>query len=152
MKTTDVDNWPGDFNNLQGPDLMIRMEEHIKKFNVKIINDHINKVNLKKKFPLQISRGIHSESQNVFIEIIEDGITAWGESAPGKTEGATSAIEVEESLVNLIGEGKLAYSIKNQETAQFVEIKLDISPKAINKFIDFINLDQNLIRHYTLKI
>ena len=28
--------------------------------------------------------------------------------------------------INLIGEGKLAYSIKNQETAQFVEIKLDI--------------------------
>ena len=41
---------------------------------------------------------------------------------------------------------------KLQETAQFVEIKLDISPKAINKFIDFINLDQNLIRHYTLKM
>ena len=64
-----------------------------------------HKVNLKKKFPLQISRGIHSESQNVFIQIIEDGITAWGESAPGKTEGATSAIEVEESLGNLIDEG-----------------------------------------------
>ena len=64
-----------------------------------------HKVNLKKKFPLQISRGIHSESQNVFIELIEDGITAWGESAPGKTEGASSAIQVEESLVKLIEEG-----------------------------------------------
>ena len=54
--------------------------------------------------------------------------------------------------VNLIGEGKLAYSIKGQETAQFVEITLLISPKGINKFIDFLNLDQNLLRHYTLKI
>ena len=62
-----------------------------------------HKVNLKKKFPLQISRGIHSESQNVFIELIEDGITAWGESAPGKTEGASSAIQVEESLVVHLG-------------------------------------------------
>ena len=44
--TTDVDNWPGDYNNLQGPDLMDRMEEHIKYFNVKIINDNIKKVNL----------------------------------------------------------------------------------------------------------
>ena len=70
-----------------------------------------HKVNLKKKFPLQISRGTHSESQNVFIEIIEDGITAWGESAPGKTEGATSAIEVEEALANLIGEGIEGLSI-----------------------------------------
>ena len=54
--------------------------------------------------------------------------------------------------VNLIGEGKLAYSIKGQETAQFVEITLLISPKGINKFIDFLNLDQNLLRHYTLKV
>ena len=70
-----------------------------------------HKVNLKKKFPLQISRGTHSESQNLFIEIIEDGITAWGESAPGKTEGATSALEVEESLVNLTKEGIEGISI-----------------------------------------
>jgi muconate cycloisomerase len=70
-----------------------------------------HKVNLKKKFPLQISRGIHSESQNVFIELIEDGITAWGESAPGKTEGASSAIQVEESLVKLIEEGIEGLSI-----------------------------------------
>lgn len=70
-----------------------------------------HKVNLKKKFPLQISRGIHTESQNVFIELIEDGITAWGESAPGKTEGASSAIQVEESLVKLIEEGIEGLSI-----------------------------------------
>ena len=70
-----------------------------------------HKVNLKKKFPLQISRGIHSESQNVFIELIEDGITAWGESAPGKAEGASSAIQVEESLVKLIEEGIEGLSI-----------------------------------------
>lgn len=70
-----------------------------------------HKVNLKKKFPLQISRGINSESQNVFIELIEDGITAWGESAPGKTEGASSAIQVEESLVKLIEEGIEGLSI-----------------------------------------
>ena len=53
--------------------------------------------------------------------------------------------------INLIGEGKLAYPIKGQDTAQFVEIKLIISPKGINKFINFLNLDQNLLRHYTLK-
>ena len=58
-----------------------------------IVNFH--KVNLKKKHPLQISRGIHSKSQNLFVEIIKDGITGWGESAPGKTEGASNADEVE---------------------------------------------------------
>ena len=65
-----------------------------------IVNFH--KVNLKKKHPLQISRGIHSKSQNLFVEIIKDGITGWGESAPGKTEGASNADEVETCLSKLI--------------------------------------------------
>jgi len=59
-------------------------------------------VNLKKKFPLQISRGTHDKSQNLFVEIIKDGITAWGECAPGKTEGAATAHEVEMHLKRLI--------------------------------------------------
>ncbi|MGB0545543.1 MAG: NAD(P)/FAD-dependent oxidoreductase, partial [Candidatus Pseudothioglobus sp.] len=28
MTTTDVDNWPGDHDGLQGPDLMERMKDH----------------------------------------------------------------------------------------------------------------------------
>ena len=63
-------------------------------------NFHI--VNLKKKFPLQISRGTHDKSQNLFVEIIKDGITAWGECAPGKTEGAATAHKVEMHLQRLI--------------------------------------------------
>ena len=42
--TTEVENWPGDFEDLQGPDLMIRMKKHAEKYNVKLINDHIKKV------------------------------------------------------------------------------------------------------------
>ena len=59
-------------------------------------------VNLKKKFPLQISRGTHDKSQNLFVEFIKDGIIAWGECAPGKTEGASTAREVETHLNRLI--------------------------------------------------
>jgi len=44
--TTDVENWPGDSNDLQGPDLMERMKEHVKKFNTEIIMDQIKYVNL----------------------------------------------------------------------------------------------------------
>ena len=44
--TTEVENWPGDSDDLQGPDLMERMKKHAEKFGVKIINDHISKVNL----------------------------------------------------------------------------------------------------------
>jgi|TARA_B110000977_G_C10972856_1_gene453010 thioredoxin reductase (NADPH) len=44
--TTDVENWPGDSDGLQGPDLMDRMKKHAQQFDVEIINDHINKVDL----------------------------------------------------------------------------------------------------------
>ena len=51
--TTDVENWPGDHDDLQGPDLMERMKNHAEKFNVKIINDHIEQVNVKDK-PIEL--------------------------------------------------------------------------------------------------
>ena len=47
--TTDVDNWPGDVEGLQGPDLMERMKKHAERFDSNIIFDHISKVNLKEK-------------------------------------------------------------------------------------------------------
>ena len=47
--TTDVENWPGDSDGLQGPDLMDRMKKHAQQFDVEIINDHINKVDLSNK-------------------------------------------------------------------------------------------------------
>ena len=47
--TTDVENWPGDANDLQGPDLMERMKDHVKKFNTEIIMDQIKSVDLQKR-------------------------------------------------------------------------------------------------------
>jgi len=44
--TTEVENWPGDFEDLQGPDLMVRMEKHAKKYDVDIRNDYIKEVDL----------------------------------------------------------------------------------------------------------
>lgn len=44
--TTDVDNWPGDVEGLQGPDLMERMKDHAEKFDTEIIFDHIHTVDL----------------------------------------------------------------------------------------------------------
>ncbi len=41
-KTTDVDNWPGDANGVQGPELMDRMWRHAERFDTDLINDHIN--------------------------------------------------------------------------------------------------------------
>jgi len=46
MTTTDVDNWPGDVEGLQGPALMDRMQKHAERFNTEIIFDHIHTVKL----------------------------------------------------------------------------------------------------------
>jgi thioredoxin reductase (NADPH) len=47
--TTDVDNWPGDHEGVQGPELMQRMQAHAERFGTEIIFDHINEVNLEQR-------------------------------------------------------------------------------------------------------
>ena len=44
--TTDVDNWPGDNDGVQGPDLMERMKAHAERFNTELVYDTINAVDL----------------------------------------------------------------------------------------------------------
>ena len=53
MTTTDVDNWPGDVEGLQGPALMARMRQHAERFHTQIVNDHIHTVDLQQR-PLQL--------------------------------------------------------------------------------------------------
>jgi thioredoxin reductase (NADPH) len=47
--TTDVENWPGDYQGVQGPDLMERMRKHAEHFNTELVFDHINAVDLKQR-------------------------------------------------------------------------------------------------------
>jgi len=47
--TTDVDNWPGDAQGVQGPELMQRMQQHAERFDTNVIFDHINNVSLSEK-------------------------------------------------------------------------------------------------------
>jgi thioredoxin reductase (NADPH) len=47
--TTDVDNWPGDVEGLQGPALMQRMLEHAERFDTQVLFDQINAVDLSKR-------------------------------------------------------------------------------------------------------
>tara|TARA_B100001778_G_scaffold308722_1_gene289708 strand:- start:725 stop:1657 length:933 start_codon:yes stop_codon:yes gene_type:complete len=47
--TTDVENWPGGIDDLQGPDLMEDMKKHALKFDVEMIADHIDSVDLSQK-------------------------------------------------------------------------------------------------------
>ena len=44
--TTEVENWPGGHAELQGPELMMQMAEHVERFETRIVNDHINAADL----------------------------------------------------------------------------------------------------------
>ena len=46
MTTTDVDNWPGDVEGLQGPDLMQRMLAHVERYGTNVVFDHIHTIKL----------------------------------------------------------------------------------------------------------
>ena len=73
MTTTDVDNWPGDHDGLQGPDLMERMKDHALRFNTEIINDHITSVDFSKRpFTLKGGETIYTAD----AVIISTGATA----------------------------------------------------------------------------
>jgi len=59
--TTDVDNWPGDVEGLQGPALMQRMLEHAQRFETEIVFDHIHTVDLgQRPFRLEGDSGIYT--------------------------------------------------------------------------------------------
>ena len=64
--TTDVDNWPGDVEGLQGPDLMERMKNHAERFDSEVIFDHITEVNLKER-PFNLSGQSNSYTCDALI-------------------------------------------------------------------------------------
>jgi len=61
MTTTEVDNWPGDVDGVQGPDLMQRFQQHAERFHTQIIFDHIHTAKLRQKpFILEGDSGIYT--------------------------------------------------------------------------------------------
>ncbi len=59
--TTDVDNWPGDVEGLQGPDLMERMRRHAQRFDTEVVFDHVHQADLSvRPFSLQGDSGSYT--------------------------------------------------------------------------------------------
>ena len=71
--TTEVENWPGDINDLQGPDLMDRMKKHAEKYGVNIINDYIKSVEFNQSPFLLVGE---QSSYNADAVIIATGASA----------------------------------------------------------------------------
>ena len=73
MTTTDVDNWPGDVEGLQGPELMQRMQRHAERFDTQVIFDHIHTAKLgERPFRLTGDSGVYTAD----ALIIATGATA----------------------------------------------------------------------------
>lgn len=73
MTTTDVDNWPGDVEGLQGPALMERMRRHAERFATEVVNDHIDKAELGRR-PFELHG--HGTVYTADALIIATGATA----------------------------------------------------------------------------
>ena len=73
MATTDVDNWPGDVEGLQGPELMDRMLRHAQRFNTEVITDHIHSADLSQR-PFRLEGDYGSYTCDALI--ISTGATA----------------------------------------------------------------------------
>src|SRR5579864_7632815 len=73
MTTTDVDNWPGDVEGLQGPALMERMRSHAERFSTQIVNDHVQTVDLGVR-PFKLRGDTHNYTCDSLI--IATGATA----------------------------------------------------------------------------
>lgn len=73
MTTTDVDNWPGDVEGLQGPELMDRMLRHAQRYDTEIINDHIHAADLSSR-PFRLDGDYGSYTCDALI--IATGATA----------------------------------------------------------------------------
>src|SRR5882762_8863577 len=66
MTTTEVDNWPGDVEGLQGPALMERMRRHAERFSTQIVNDHVQSVDLSSR-PFRLRGDTHSYTCDALI-------------------------------------------------------------------------------------
>ena len=81
--TTDVENWPGDSDGLQGPELMERMLKHVQSLNVEVIFDHIEKTSVNKG-PFKLEGNVNEYEAEALI--ISTGASALYLGLPSEQE------------------------------------------------------------------
>lgn len=168
MTTTEVENWPGDPDDLQGPDLMARMLKHAEKFDTQMVFDYINEVDLGQK-PYTLKGD--SATYTCDALIIATGASAKylglesEEAFKGKGVSACATCDgffYRDKEVAVIGGGNTAveealylsniaskvYLVHRRDTLRSEKILIDrIKAKAANGNIEFVwnnNLDEVL--------
>lgn len=64
--TTEIENWPGEFGDITGSELMFKMQQHAEKFNTEIIFDHIHTVDLSQR-PFTLKGDLHTFTCDALI-------------------------------------------------------------------------------------
>ncbi|RTE65756.1 thioredoxin-disulfide reductase [Amphritea opalescens] len=82
--TTEVDNWPGDVDGVQGPELMARMQQHAERFDTEILYDHITKAELSSR-PFALT-GDSGQRYSADALIIATGASAQYLGLPSETD------------------------------------------------------------------
>lgn len=168
MTTTEVENWPGDPDDLQGPDLMARMLKHAEKFDTQMVYDYIDEVDLKQR-PFTLKS--HSNTYTCDALIIATGASAKylglesEEAFKGKGVSACATCDgffYRDKPVAVIGGGNTAveealylsniaskvYLVHRRDELRSEKILIDrIKEKAKNGNIEFVwnnNLDEVL--------
>ncbi|MFP4606579.1 MAG: thioredoxin-disulfide reductase [Thiohalospira sp.] len=88
--TTDVDNWPGDDQGVQGPELMERMRRHAERFGTEMVFDHISSVDLQQR-PFQL-RGDSGTTYTCDALIIGTGASAMYLGLPSEEKFAGKGV------------------------------------------------------------
>ena len=116
--TTDVENWPGDSDGLQGPELMERMKKHAEQFDVQIVNDHIDETQLSEQ-PFKL---VGSQKWSCDSLIISTGASAKYLGLPSEKEFLGKGVSAcatcdgffyKDKVVHVVGGGDTAMEEAN---------------------------------------
>lgn len=149
ITTTDVDNWPGGIEGLQGPQLMSHLDQHAKRFNTQVIGDHIHTARLERPFYLE---GTHRYTCDALI--IATGAQAKYLGLPSETTFKGRGVSACATCDGFFYRGKTVAVVGGGNTA--VEEALYLSNIATHTFLihrrDTFRAEKTLQRQLYAKV